>query len=412
MDDRSSIQSAPTAPPAVAGDTSERAVRVLLWSIAGAGLKYGGPGMTAYRMYALADRSRLTVRLAHARADQGDEAPFASQHRVGSISGGMRSQMRFIRSARRWLDAHADEFDVFHGLQGFEITVRPAAYAERLGKPAVVKLAQHRHDLTDKGGLKTLLGVERRRRRLIATLSGVIAISGAIADELREIGVPESKIARIPNGVDTDQFRPAADAAERSAARAAAGWPDRPTIVFTGAVIPRKRPHLLVPGLAEAVRRGVDAQLALVGPETDAAYSAQIRDRAEQLGVSDRVLWTGFVPTVAPLLRGADVFALPSANEGMPNALLEAMASGLPAVVTRISGTTDLVDDGVHGRLVEPEEPSVSAALADLLADESSRHDAGRAARQRVEDGYSARAVLAAHERLFRRIMAGGPAAE
>lgn len=405
------VEAAPTE------GTSESAVvrpiSVLLWSLAGAGLQYGGPGMTAYRMYRLASEDRLRITLAHGVANQQDNAPFVATHRVSPFKAGSAiSQIRFLLSAKRWLTEHASEFDVFHGLQGFDVTVRPALVSERCGVPAVVKLAQHNHDLADKPGLRSLLGLAARRREAIARLSGIIAISQAIHDELLEIGIPESKIARISNGVDTDHFVPPGTESERAQVRSELGWPDRKTIVFSGAVIRRKRPHLLVHALAHAVKSEIDAQLALVGPEMDAEYASEIRGLAGELKVDDRLIWTGFVGTVAPYLQAADVFALLSAKEGMPNALLEAMASGLPSVVTAISGTTDLIEDGLHGRLVEPTTEMVSPAILGYLADDSLKSAAGSAARRRVEAQFSARAVLAAHERLFKRLMHGQPAAE
>jgi glycosyltransferase involved in cell wall biosynthesis len=239
-----------------------------------------------------------------------------------------------------------------------------------------------------------------------------VAISDAIFEELIGYGVPERRIARIPNGVDTDRFHPATDAADLKAARAELGWPDIPTIIFAGAITPRKRPHLLVEALAALRPSGIDAQLVLAGPVKDHVYGDQIRKIAAERKLSHRVIWTGFVPDLAPLYRAADFFALLSSNEGMPNALLEAMASGLPSVVTAIPGASDLVRNGEEAITVEPSISCVADALEQYIRSLALSRQHGLAARMRAVEKYSARRVLERHIRLYQRVIAGGDAAE
>ncbi|MEX0776991.1 MAG: glycosyltransferase family 4 protein [Phycisphaeraceae bacterium] len=387
-------------------------IRVLLWSPKGSGLHYGGPGMTAYRLYAAAGPDRFRLVLAHGHPSQEQYPLFAQQHLIAKSSMGALDQLRFVMVARRWVARHAGEFDVFHGLQGFAMTVEPALVAEKRDLPAVIKLAAHRSDLADKPGWRSRLGFSRRRRQKVQRLSAIIAISRAIVDELREYGIPESKIAWIPNGVDIEQFRPVADAAERRALREQLGWRDLPTLLFAGGINRRKSPHLLVEAIGLLKQRGLECQLVLAGPENDPPYTAQINDIRRNMGIDALVHWQGFTTDMAPLYRAADVFALPSLNEGMPNALMEAMASGLPSIATPISGTTDLIDDDVHGRLVPRDAALIADALAAYVSDPQVAARHGQASRQKVVDRFSTAAVLDAHERLFRRIMAGGPAAE
>lgn len=387
-------------------------IRVLLWSPKGAGLHYGGPGTSAFRLYSKSAPSRFDVTLVHGYPPQERYSLFSAQHLIYPMRPARpMDQWRFLRAASRWLRINAARFDVFHGLAGYQITVAPAFASLRLGLPSVVKLASHRADLADKPGWRGWLGAYRRRRRRIVQISGIIAISEAIAQELLEYGVPESKIARIPNGVDTDQFRPASDAEKRDLRRQL-GWRDMPTLLFVGGITKRKNPMVLVEACGLLRRRGVECQLAVVGPDHDPPYTAAIKARAAELGVADLVIWHGFTRDVAPLYRASDVYALPSSNEGMPNALLEAMASGLPSVATPISGITDLIRDGVTGRIAEANAEQIAEASAAYLRDETFARGHGEAARERIMARFSAYAVLDAHERLFRRVMTGGPAAE
>jgi len=360
--------------------------------------------MSAYRLYSKASPDQFEITLAHGYVGQEPYPLFRAQHLIHPMTGSAWSQYRFITAGRRWLDRHWREFDVFHGLQGFELTASPAWHAHQLGLPAVVKLAAHQSDLADKQGWKRLLALPRRRRERLKQIGAVIAISKAIADELREYGFPEEKIAQIPNGVDTDQFRPVASSEERELLRAQRGWRNVPTILFVGGLVRRKRPHLLVEAMGLLKQQGHDCQLVLAGPEHEPEYSAELRRRIESLGLSDRVVFEGFTADVSPLYRASDIFSLPSANEGMPNAVLEAMASGLPTVVTAISGTIDLVRHGGTGQLVEADTQAITEAIRIYLDQPGLSLQHGQAGRQVIEEHFSAAAVLKLHQKLFLRI--------
>lgn len=397
-------------PHALKVQESPSPLRVLLWSPSGSGLHYSGPGMTAYRMYSRAAPGRFDLTLVHGRADQERYPLFREQTFLRSSRLGFVNQLRYTLAGERWMRRNAGRFDIVHGIQGFHATVAPCAVAQACGVPAVIKFAVHRLELAEKPGLHRLLGIARRRRRMVAGMRGVIAISSDIAEDLRSAGIPDERIARIPNGVDDRQFRPVADEAERRRARLELGWPDRPTILFVGAICVRKRPHLVIEAMGALRRRGVEAQVIFVGPAQEPEYLASMQRRAEELRVTELLRWVGFTPEVAPLYRAADCYVLPSSSEGLPNAMLEAMASGLPAVGTRISGIVDLLGDGRAGTIAEADGEALADALAPLMQDESRRLAAGRAARELIERRYGVEVVLDAHERLFRNVLAGGDA--
>jgi glycosyltransferase involved in cell wall biosynthesis len=387
--------------------------RLLLWAPNGAGLHYNGPGMSAVRLLSkLQPTDGLDVTLAHGFAGQEASRTFSAQQLVAPINGSPLSQIGFIWRGRRWLSRQRGRFDVFYGLQAFDFTVLPAEAAERIGIPAIVKVVQHNSDLADKSGWRSWLGRARGRREKVARLSGIVAISDAIREELISYRVPDRKIACIPNGVDTDRFRPPATPMERDHARAELGLSDDMTILFVGAIIPRKRPHLLVQALGELKSAGIDAHLILAGPIKDKRYGDAIKSSAEGLGVDHQVTWTGFVQDTAPLYNAADIFAFPSSNEGMPNALLEAMASGLPSVITPIPGSVDLVRDGEEGIFTDGSLPSLTGALLQYIRSPQLLANHGGAARARALSHFSARAILERHIALYRRVAAGGDAAE
>ena len=394
-------------------DTSEtEPVRILLWSAGGSGEHYHGPASFTYRLYSTAPPGQVQVSLAHGFPQQEIHSLFHRQQFVHRVGRGPVDRWRFIRRGCKWIESNRSEFDVFHGITAFHHSVVPALRAERCGIPAVLFIANHLVELSDKGGLKGLLGLPRKRQGMVRNLSGMIAMSQAIYDELRGYGVPEEKIARIPMGVNTNVFYPVPGSTERSELRLRLGWLDVPTLTFVGGITERKQPHLLVEAVGRLKQAGIECQLVIVGPEQQATYVSAMKDRAKQLGITDRIVWYGFTRDIAPLFRAADFFALPSTNEGMAAALVEAMASGLAPIATRVSGSVDVIADGVDGRLVDGDASTIADVLKEFIGDPSLSAQLGRAAREKVLAYYSADAVFAAHLRLFRRIMSGGTAAE
>ncbi|NNC92755.1 MAG: glycosyltransferase family 4 protein [Acidimicrobiia bacterium] len=389
---------------------SHEPLRVLLWAPRGAGEHYHGPGSFAYRLYSLADPADLEVSLVHGKPEQASYDLFAQQHGLGRAES-VFGLPAFLWKSKKWLRAHHGDFDVFHALSGYQSSVSPAYEAERLGLPAALFIAAHGRDLADKPGVKRLIGLPARRRRLIRRLSAVVAMSTAIYRELRSYDVPADRIVRIPLGVNTTRFRPATDPADRRQTREMLDLPpERFTVLFVGALAAIKRPLLLVEAMARLHPRE-DVQLVVVGPQNEPGYSGTVTDAIGSLGLEGRVFLRPYATEIEQYFRAADVFALPSASEGMPAAMVEAMASGLPVVGTGVSGIEDLIEHGTNGSIVEPNAQSLAEALQHYLDDPRLLAEHGARSRRRALDRYDARAVLNAHRALFRGMLAGTPAA-
>jgi glycosyltransferase involved in cell wall biosynthesis len=130
-----------------------------------------------------------------------------------------------------------------------------------------------------------------------------------------------------------------------------------------------------------------------------------LRALAARLGVEGALRLPGWVtgPAKSVLLREADLFVLPSYVEALPVGVLEAMACGVPVVATRVGGVPDVIEDGVHGLLVEPGDPEgLARAMIALLSDDALRERVQQAAHRQVQARYSTRAVLAELEALYR----------
>jgi glycosyltransferase involved in cell wall biosynthesis len=129
---------------------------------------------------------------------------------------------------------------------------------------------------------------------------------------------------------------------------------------------------------------------------------------AGSLGIADRVQFTGAVDDPADYLRAGDIFVLPSVADGMSNSLLEAMATGLPCVVSGIAGNTDLITDGQDGRLVgKADAAEWSRTLLELLDHPDEARRLGLAARRRVEEQFALPVVVDLYLDLYRRMIAG-----
>jgi len=207
-----------------------------------------------------------------------------------------------------------------------------------------------------------------------------ISICSPIAAELRRVGMDGRRIHSIPNGVDTEVFRPAS-AGERAELRRELGLRELPTVVYAGRLAWVKGVDVL---LEAWPRVEADAQLCVVG---DGEESKMLRARATGLR---NVRFVGAVQSSAPYLRAADAAVLPSRGEGLSVALLEAMACGLPTVATAVGGSVDAIHDGVDGILVRPEDPQ---ALGDGMVRALHERSLGVAARRRIVERHSIDAV-------------------
>jgi len=226
------------------------------------------------------------------------------------------------------------------------------------------------------------------RARLAAAVKladAFVSICQEIRDELVSVGIREEKIWEIPNGVDTDHFRPL-PRQERGAFRRALGLPKGCLVVFTGRLATEKNLDNLLQAWPRVRAHRSDAQLAIVGSGEELTA---LLAKAESLGIADSVHFTGECTDVAPVLRSADAFVLPSSSEGLPISLLEAMACGLPVVATAVGGMRHVVEDGVTGGLVPSGDAHSLSEKLLIAADPALADGWGVHARRHVIAQYS-----------------------
>ncbi len=247
------------------------------------------------------------------------------------------------------------------------------------------------------------------RNILLKRAHAFVAISTAVFDELIEAGISGEKIHRIPNGVDTNVFRPATEE-ERGRRRTALGLQDgHPIIVYTGRLVSYKGLPLLLSVWDKLVQEGVAGHLLLVGSGGLDIHNCEpeLREFVESSGLTQSVTFTGAVNNVQTYLQVADIFVFPTKRESFGLSLVEAMSCGLPAISTGVGGVADIVRDSENAIVVAPDSASeLEGALRRLIGEPYLGRRLGSAARQTVLNHYSTDSVADKYSKLIAGIHA------
>jgi UDP-glucose:(heptosyl)LPS alpha-1,3-glucosyltransferase len=220
------------------------------------------------------------------------------------------------------------------------------------------------------------------------------------ADIMRHYHIDPGKLVVIRNGVDLRKFRPA-DAAERSAARASFGWPDGKTVfLFVGSGFDRKGVDIALQALARSDLQH-HAMLVIVGRDK---HQARYQALALSLGISGSVHFAGPQDDVVPYYRAADALVLPTLYDPQSNAVLEAMACGLPVVTSTGSGAAEVLGDGA-GYVVDALDTHGLAKAMKALTDRLHACALGARARQAIEP-YTLERMSTDYLALYARLMA------
>lgn len=295
-----------------------------------------------------------------------------------------------------YLVGHRHEYDIIHIHQLAHHAFASVVAARLLGKKSLIKIGN--------SGLASDIRVMEENRQVWGTkqmlpktreCDCVIAISGLIEQELLENGFCPDQIVRIPNGVEVDPIKPKSD-------YSIAG---EVALTYVGRLHWQKGPDLLLGVLRKIteLRPGLRWQLTMLGT---GPLFARLEQQAQEYGIADRVKFCGIVDNVPDYLAKTDIFVLPSRAEGLSNALLEAMAAGLPCMATDIAANAEVIQDGYNGLLTpEGNEGAMAQALLRLIEDETLRAQLGEQARRTAVEHYSLDAVVDRYIELYQSLL-------
>ncbi|WP_018874160.1 TIGR03088 family PEP-CTERM/XrtA system glycosyltransferase [Thioalkalivibrio sp. ALJ1] len=316
-----------------------------------------------------------------------EDVPIHALHKTPGLGLGMFFRLwRLLRRLRP---------DIVHSSNLAALECQPVAALS--GVPARVH-AEHGWDMADLDG--TNPKYRRLRRWLSPWVHRHVTVSAHLARYLTDVArIPTERVQHIVNGVDTERFT--ADLTAPSSA------PECRVIGTVGRLAPVKDQVTLVQAFALLRARMPEQfpslRLVLIG---DGPEAGKLRALVAELGIEDQTSLPGNCSEMPEQLRELDLFVLPSLAEGIPVTVLEAMATGLPVVASRVGGLPELVEDGVNGTLISPgDAEALSVVLAAYVADPERARREGQAARQRAVETFGLPRMVDAYAALYQEVL-------
>lgn len=360
------------------------AVEAVTCQMTGLSVKETREGLVIYRLPGILNRIRYE-----------DLSPLAR----------LKAQFLFNLIVARFIYRHRWRYDVIHrhtAAYPFDLV-----FAGRLGKGTVAKVATA-GDITFAHSQVAALSphwgsfIRRLNAWALKKVDAIISLSAEIEAELKSLGLSDN-IRHIPNGVDTDLFRPV-EIAARNGLRERLGLPEGPVILFSGRLVRRKGVDVLLRAAWEIITSGQTIHILILGQGPE---GGNLRALVQELNLGSHVTFLGEKgqEEVASYLQSADLYVFPSRREGLPNALLEAMAAGLAVVGSATGGVMDVIESEVNGLLVAPDDTAeLAQAITVLLTDEEKRKVLGTTAREKVIADFSLNRVTDKYIELYREI--------
>lgn len=298
--------------------------------------------------------------------------------------------LRSIRAALLLLE-HGKKFDVVH-IHGQHLFSTPIIFICRmLGIPTVLKITIAGQTASPMSLDKLLPKDWNPCRKFINWVSSLttayLAISSEIVAELKSQNIANDKIIALPNGVNTERFHPIT-AEEKMKLRTELALPaDKKVLLFASRLIERKGYDLMLKAYKEIYKTFPNSILMVVGKGSPEAVHA-LEQLKQELG-ENSITYKGEVTDTAPYLQASDLFIFPSRQEGLPNALLEAMACGCTCVASNIGGCGDLILSGQNGLLFQDgDETSLVETVKELMTKPQQMEELGQKAQAKIKNNY------------------------
>lgn len=285
--------------------------------------------------------------------------------------------------------------DIVHSRNWGAIEAMPAA---RISGVPVAIHSEHGYEVD------MLAGLPNRRRILRRFAYAAADVIFTVTEELRtyharQARLPVERIRVLPNGADMSRFAPGTGGRQKT--RQQLGLNDESLVIgAVGRLVPIKDHTTLLKAAEILISHGKPVKVLLAGSGPELGKLEEFVAASSRL--SGRVVFAGAVPDIAPLLKAIDIFVLPSLSEGMSNTLLEAMASSLPVVATRVGGNPELVEEERSGWLFKAGDVVGLAAILERIGlDSRLRQEFGEAARQRAVQHFSLEVMIEGYRSLY-----------
>jgi glycosyltransferase involved in cell wall biosynthesis len=238
-------------------------------------------------------------------------------------------------------------------------------------------------------------------RLILRGYTRIVAVSEDVRQRLLKSGVKTNKVSIIRNGIDLLPFDKASAVVRREL-----GWDADRIVGFVGRLSREKGADIFLDAAARVIAQCPDTKFVVAGDGPD---RAELDTLIDKLGIREPVRMLGRCNDMPALYASLDIMVSASRIEGLPIAILEGMASGLPLVATAVGEVPTVIEDGRTGALVPAEDPgSLAAAVIELLQDPAKRERLGATARQLVEDEFSAERMTAEYLRVYEDAIATG----
>lgn len=305
----------------------------------------------------------------------------------------------FMVSALLYLSRHRNDYDIFHAHSSLVPGFVAVLAGKLFKKKSLIKMMNSgpRNDIIRFKQDKSLIGTKQMANYLF-NCDKVIALNPDAYRELIELGFSAKQIVTIPNGVEIKEIQPKTSSVQPD--------PVGPTrLIFVGRLTATKKIDTLLRAcyLLQTEWHITNFQLDILGR---GSMDTELRKLSQQLNLDNRVNFMGEIANVPEYLQKTDIFILPSDAEGISNALLEAMASGLACIASDVAGNRQLIHHEQNGLLVETgNEVALAAAIKKFIENNNLRGQLGLAARKTVEEKFSIEAVAFQYISLYREIL-------
>jgi len=271
-------------------------------------------------------------------------------------------------------------------------------------KPSIIKLGSAgRYGDVRRAVNNTASGL---RKIFFKHISKFVCLTREIELELSsELGIPNNKLIRIPNGIDLDVFHPVTRDQKEAKKKSLGISTSKKLVLFVGRLEHKKRVDFLLKAwrIVQADKR-ISANLLIVG---DGRLRLKLENFKNQLKVCDSVTFHGESENIAHLMQSADVFVLPSVSEGLANVFLEAMSSGLPIVATNTTGNAEILSHKANALLFsEKSHSELADQILYLLKNDKIAQDIGLSARRTVEERFNVQKIAGQYSQLYQDLIA------